>query len=175
MDPFIGEITMVGFNYAPVGWAFCDGSLLPIQQYQALFSLIGTTYGGDGQTTFALPNLRGRVPIHAGQGAGLSSRALGTTGGEENVTLQPSQLPAHTHPLVANQAAATTTSLKDAQPFQSPQPIYGTGTPVKLNAQSITPSITSAGGGNQQAHENRQPYLVLNFIIALEGVYPSRP
>lgn len=168
-EAFIGEITIFAGNFAPDGWAFCDGSLLPIRGNEPLFSLIGTTYGGDGRNNFALPNLQGRVPIHMGQAPGLTAKPLGQTGGAETVTLMPTQLPAHTHPLVATQGAATSSSPSNMQLAQTAQPMYATNTPVDFHAQSIS----TVGGA--QAHENRQPSLVLNFIICLTGLYPSRP
>ncbi len=167
-EAFVGEITIFAGDFAPAGWAFCDGSLLPIAENEALFSLIGTTYGGNGQTTFALPNLQGRVPIHMGQGPGLSARPLGQTGGTETVTLTPPQLPAHTHALLAAQGTATSSSPSNLQLAQTAQPLYATSNPTDFHAQSIS----AAGGG--QAHENRQPSLVLNFIICLVGIYPAR-
>jgi len=172
MDPFIGTITLFGFNFAPRGWAKCEGQLLSIAQNQALFSLLGTTYGGDGRTTFALPDLRGRTPLGSGQGPGLEQYEQGTTGGAETVTLQQNQMPAHSHSLNANSAAGNTASPTNAI-FASTGAVdreYHAGgvANTAMSGQIIGPS------GGSQAHENRQPYLVLNYCIALEGIYPSR-
>ena len=162
--PFLSEIKIVSFNFAPKGWAICNGQILPINQNQALFSLLGTTYGGNGQTTFALPNIRGRVPLHFG-----SSFIIGQVGGEASHTLIQSEMPAHTHFLQAGKVAATTATLNGGLLSEAPGGIYGNF----ANSVAILPStITNVGGS--QPHENRQPYLVLNFIIALQGIFPSR-
>lgn len=169
---FIGEIRLFGGNFAPVGWAFCDGSLLPIAQYDALFALIGTTYGGDGQTTFGLPDLRGRVAIHQGQGPGLSFYTMGQQVGVESVTLTSAQA-GHSHTLMASSAAAV---VGDTNPTSKvPAAIgagmlysTGSGAPVGMAAAMVG----SAGGS--QPHENVMPSLVLNYIIATEGIFPSR-
>jgi microcystin-dependent protein len=166
VDPFLGEIRLVPFGFAPQGWAPCDGRLLPINQNQALFALLGTYYGGDGRTTFALPDLRGRVPLGAGTGAAGTSYALGATGGEESVKLAVGQLPSHTHQVRANGGAATT---KD--PVGS-VPAKGGAYAATQNAKMNTAMLAKSGGG--QAHENRQPYLTLNYIIALAGIFPSQ-
>ena len=166
MDPFLGEIRLVPFNFAPKGWAFCDGRLLPINQNQALFALLGTTYGGDGRTTFALPDQRGRVALGAGASATGSTYALGATGGEESVKLVVGQLPSHSHPVRANSGAATK---KD--PVGS-VPAKGGAYAATQNAKMNTVMLGKSGGG--QAHENRQPYLTLNYIIALYGIFPSQ-
>ena len=160
-EPFVGEIRLVGFSFAPRGWAFCDGQLLPISQNNALFSLFGTTYGGDGRTTFALPDLRGRVPIHKGQGPGLSRYVQGQKGGAETVTLTVAQIPAHSHNHSGN-----------LRPGDNP---VGTSNAVDVR-QNIAPNATfnSQNTGGGQSHENRPPYLVLNFVVALVGLYPSR-
>jgi microcystin-dependent protein len=168
-EPFIGQVMMIGFTFAPRGWALCDGQILPIAQNTALFSLLGTTYGGNGTTTFALPDLRGRVPIHAGQGPGLSPYTLGQVGGAEQVTLLANQMPAHNHSLSATNAEASLTLPGGQLLAQSREVTYGSGAPVAMNPQSI------GQAGGSQPHENRQPYLTINFIIALEGIYPSRP
>jgi microcystin-dependent protein len=171
-DPFIGEIKMFAGNFAPQGYAFCDGQLLPINQHQALFSLLGTTYGGDGRTTFALPDLRGRVPVHPGQGAGLIQRQLGERGGQENVALSESQLAAHTHAAFGTQEEANSKSPGNAllATTQGNRKIYdSTG---KANAALDSGTVGSSGGG--QEHDNMQPYLGIHFIIALEGIFPSR-
>ena len=167
-EPYLGEVRMTGFNFAPRGWALCQGQLLPINQNQALFSILGTTYGGNGITTFALPDLRGRVPAHPGSIPGLEID-LGEEGGTESVALTPNQLPGHSHLLGSvNQATATdpTGNVFAAKPRRginvfAPQPAN-----VAIN------SGDSVGGSNP--HENRQPFLVVNFIIALVGVFPSR-
>lgn len=168
-QPFIGEIRLFGFNFAPRGWALCNGQILSIAQNTALFSLLGTTYGGNGQTTFALPNLQSRVPIHQGQGPGLSSYVMGQQAGTETVTLLNSQMPAHTHSLVASSGDAV--SGKPAGKFlaNTTAPIYNTSQDgTLLGAQSI-----GIQGGNQP-FSIIQPYLVVNFCIALEGIFPSR-
>jgi microcystin-dependent protein len=164
-NPYVGEIRMFGGNFAPDGWLFCDGSLLPISEYETLYNLIGTTYGGDGQTTFALPDLRSRVPIH--QGAGY---VMGQQGGVENVTLTVEQLPAHTHALNATpalgSAAVGPTGMLASSATQS---YYGSGIPQTAMAAT---AITPIGGG--QLHENRAPFLAVSFIISLFGIFPSQ-
>jgi len=169
-EPYLGQILMVGFNFAPVGWAMCNGEILPISEYPALFQLIGTTFGGDGINTFALPDLRGRVPIHMGQGLGLSNYVIGQQGGEEEVTLTISQMPAHTHALAAQSALGSSANPTGGiWASQSRLDIYSSAspdTPMGL-------STTSAAGGSQP-HDNRSPYLVVNYIIALEGVFPTQ-
>ena len=169
MDPFIGELRCFGFNFAPVGWALCNGQLLAIQSNTALFSLLGTMYGGNGQTTFALPDLRGRTSLAFGQGPGLTNRTQGELGGNETVTLTSATIPAHSHTVAAS---STPTSKNPSGAFPSVTAAgssYGTPGDLQMNAGMI------AGGGSGQPHENMQPYLVLNWCIALEGVYPSRP
>ncbi len=168
MDPFIAEIVMFGGNFAPRGWAFCDGQLLPIAQNTALFSLIGTFYGGDGRTTFALPDLRGRVPVHPGHGPGLTSRTLGERGGTETETLTANQIPPHSHLLRANSGRADSTDPSNATIAKANEDTYNeNNTDVNMKGDTA-----NAGGG--QAHNNMQPYLCVNFIIALQGVFPSR-
>lgn len=182
MDPFIGEIRIMACTFAPRDWALCDGTILPIAQYTALYSLIGNIYGGDGRTTFALPNLRGRAPLHRGQGPGLSlyhqqGEAMGATG----VTLTANQLPTHSHAFEAisgnaKQAGATgalvsqMNTLVNGRP--SVKPAYGDGTP---NAQLSGNAVSAWGAANAAAHQNCQPYQILNFCIALMGIYPPRP
>ena len=162
--PFIGEIALVGFNFAPNGWALCDGSLLPIAQNTALFSLLGTQYGGDGITNFALPDLRGRAPIHFGAGTALSPREIGERGGAEVVALTKAQLPPHTH---SEPAAGRRTS---GQPTGRAPAIGGDyGRPSTTAKMAPTGPV---GGG--QPHENMPPFLVMNYIIALFGIYPPR-
>jgi len=163
-SPFIGEIRMVGFTFAPAGWAFCDGSLVPISENDALFNLIGTTYGGDGQNTFALPDLRGRAPMHVGSGF-----VLGQVGGTETVTLTVSQIPAHSHA-----AQAQNTVGNQAGPANS---VWANSTlnqftaPPASNAMNPL-NVQSAGGS--QPHENMMPFLTINFIISLFGIFPSQ-
>ena len=175
MDPFIGQIMMFGGNFAPRGWAMCNGQLLDISQNAALFSILGTTYGGDGRTTFGLPDLRGRLPMHFGQGPGLSNHNLGQKGGAETVTLNESQLPGHNHGMAGSTSAATSRSPAGAFPasafvdgVRTAVETYGTSSDTTLNAGVITPS----GGG--QAHDNMPPFGVINFVIALQGIFPSR-
>ncbi len=170
-DPYIGEIRMFGGNFAPAGWALCNGQLLSISEYSALFSLIGTTYGGDGQNTFALPNLQGRIPIHAGRSPGLSPRVLGEMGGVESVTLTSGQAAAHSHTFSGSTDTAEASDPAGNVLAAAP------GISLFLKAQPVRPlgpeTITASAGGNQP-HQNMQPYLCVSFIIALEGVYPSR-
>ena len=171
-EPFIGEIVMFAGNFAPRSWALCNGQILSIAQNTALFSLLGTTYGGNGQTTFALPNLQGRVPIHPGQGPGLSNYSLGESAGVEAVTLTSAEIAPHTHPLNCNTGSGNQTqpegNLMAAESSAVTQ-IYINQPP---NQTMHPQSIGNNPGG--QPHENRQPYLCINFIIAIEGIYPSR-
>jgi len=175
MEPYLGQITLFAGNFAPRGWAFCNGQLLPIAQNTALFSLLGTTYGGNGHTTFALPDLRGRIPMHPGTGFGLSPHFLGEQAGVENVTLSQTQMPAHIHQVNVSNANGNATSPEGSfnavtydsntlNPFNS----YGSTANATMNASTI-----SAAGGSQP-HTNLQPYTCINFIIAVEGIYPSR-
>jgi microcystin-dependent protein len=171
-NPFVAEIRIFPFNFAPTGWAFCDGQLLPISQNTALFSLLGTTYGGNGQSNFALPNMQGNAPMHPGQGPGLTLHDLGETGGSQYVTLLQSEIPAHTHsagaqniPLGGVVTPSPTTSLN--------RPASGnlfthTNQPVMMAPEAI------AIAGGDQPHNNMMPYLTLNFCIALQGVFPPR-
>lgn len=169
--PYVGEMRMFAGNFAPTGWLFCDGQLLPISEYETLFQLIGTTYGGDGQETFALPDLRGRLPVHQGAGPGLSGIIIGEAGGTESVTLISSQLPVHTHSMGA----------VDAQPGNEVSPA-GRLPALSLN---VVPYLNDPPGGSfhlaavtpvggNQPHENLHPYLCVNFIIAAYGVFPSQ-
>jgi microcystin-dependent protein len=171
MDPFVGEIRAVGFNFAPTGWAFCDGQLLPLSQNTALFSLLGTFYGGDGKSTFGLPDLRGSVPVGQGQGQGLSEYYLGEMSGSQTVTLIQSEIPVHNHGLRAR---------NDPAELQAPAPprtmARSTSGFAYLPAApnvALNPQTASIAGGSQP-HNNMQPSLVLNFVIALQGVFPSR-
>jgi len=169
-EPFVGEIRMFAGNFAPRGWAFCDGQLLAVSQNDALFSLLGTIYGGDGRTTYGLPDLRGRIPIHAGSGPGLSPRRLGAKAGEEKVTLTVNQLPSHTHPMQAATAAGTQSNPSGEYLAASPSiRMYRPGTP---NAAMNSGSISQLGGS--RSHSNLMPFLCIQFIIALFGIYPSR-
>lgn len=169
-SPYIGEIRMVGHNFATVGWLFCDGSLLPISQYEPLFVLIGTTYGGDGVNTFALPDLRGRVPMHQS-----NTVVMGQQSGSESVTLTVGQVPSHTHTMRASTAQGTATvpsnSLALAVNSQGAASIYLS--PVDANLVALSPQSTGTTGG-PAPHENRQPYQAINFIIAFEGIFPSQ-
>ena len=169
-NPFLGDIRLFAGNFAPRGYAFCSGQLLSIAQNSALFSLLGTTYGGDGQTTFALPDLRGRAPMHQGTGPGLTPRTIGESLGSEAVTLTGNQIPAHGHSQFASLNAATPAAGPTGAPASSTTTaFYGTGAP----AIDMSSSAVGAAGGNQP-HDNMAPYTVLNFIIALEGIFPSR-
>ena len=173
-DPFVAEVRIFPFNFAPKGWAFCDGQLLPLSQNTALFSLLGTTYGGDGKSNFALPNLQGSAPMHPGQGPGLSLHDLGETSGSDTVTLLESEIPVHSHSLTASQGDGTertpsaggtgqllATGVGISQ-YQTP------GAQTNLNSGAVAPA------GGDQPHNNMQPYLTLNFNIALQGVFPPR-
>jgi microcystin-dependent protein len=169
-EPFVGEIRMFAGNFAPRGWAFCDGQLLAVSQNDALFSLLGTIYGGDGRTTFGLPDLRGRLPLHAGHGPGLSERRLGAKGGAEKVTLTVNQLPSHSHQINQSSTAATGNSPNDAQIGDSPSIDIYSESPPSVNLASS--AITHVGGS--RSHTNLMPFLCIHFIIALVGIYPSR-
>jgi microcystin-dependent protein len=161
-DPFIGEVRMFAGNFAPRGWEFCDGRLLPISSYTALFSLLGTTYGGNGASTFALPDLRGRIPVHMG-----ASHVIGELGGNESVTLTVAQMPPHRHPLAAN-----------VPPSSGSAPGHGFGAPSDSKLYAPVDGVDPLGGnravGGSGPHENMMPFLAVSFIIALEGIYPSR-
>jgi microcystin-dependent protein len=184
MTPFIAQIQIFGFDWAPRGWARCDGTLLAINSYQALFSLIGTIYGGDGRTTFALPDLRGRVPVHSGSGPGLTDRRIGAKSGAETTTLTTNNLPSHTHTAVVggdvklpiSDSDANTDSIADgyltnqSNDFYHDTPSAGEFAGALVN--QITVTLTNTG--NNVAFNNMQPYLVVNYCIALEGIFPSR-
>ena len=169
-SPYVGEIRMFGGNFAPAGWAFCDGATLLISENDTLFNLLGTTYGGDGQETFNLPDLRGRIPIHQGQGPGLSNYIIGQASGSETVTLTTSQIPSHNHSYQATTNPANSTNPNDGLLARSSVDIYT----ADLSAQAVMSpqSIGSTGGG--QAHDNMMPFLVVSFIISLFGIYPSQ-
>lgn len=172
-DPFVAEIRIFPFNFAPKNWAWCDGQLLPLSQNTALFSLLGTTYGGNGKSNFALPDLQGRAPMHPGQGPGLSLHDLGETGGSETVTLLESEIPAHAHTLQSSSALANRTTpagnaiarAEDATPYVPSNPAPAL---VALAPETLTPA------GGDQPHNNMQPYLTFYFCIALAGVFPPR-
>ncbi|HEU4887232.1 MAG TPA: tail fiber protein [Thermoanaerobaculia bacterium] len=169
-QPFIGEIRMFAGNFAPAGWMFCDGQLMPISQNDALFILIGTTYGGDGESTFALPNLQSRVPMHMGNGPDGVTYQLGEAAGTESVTLTTQQIPTHTHPLLGSSGAATAGNPQDQVLAQSGQTSYmiEADAILAMNANSITPV------GGSQPHENCQPFLCINYIISLFGLFPQQ-
>jgi microcystin-dependent protein len=170
-DPFVAEIRIFPFNFAPKGWAFCDGQLLPLSQNTALFSLLGTTYGGDGKSNFALPDMQGNAPMHPGQGPGLSLHDLGETGGSETVSLLQSEIPAHSHGWNASNQDGN-----DQSPVNELMAGGVGGVSTYAAPSAIKPfnpsAITPAGG--DQPHNNMQPYLTLNFCIALQGVFPPR-
>jgi microcystin-dependent protein len=168
-EPYIGEIRMVGFSFPPNGWAFCDGQLMAISQNDALFTLIGTTYGGDGQETFALPNLQSRMPVHSGQGPGTSNYVLGEMGGSESVTLTIQQIPTHNHPLLCSNVNGTQSSPNNGMAAASTQNQFaGPAGPQPMN----NTLVQGAGGG--QPHENMMPFLVISFCISLFGVFPQQ-
>ncbi|HYL72835.1 MAG TPA: tail fiber protein [Bryobacteraceae bacterium] len=171
-DPFVAEIRIFPFNFPPKGWAWCDGQLMPISQNTALFSLLGTTYGGDGKSNFALPNMQGNAPMHPGQGPGLSLHDLGETGGSETVTLLESEIPAHSHNLMATSSTSSKPSpagnsfarVSGATPYLAP----AGAALAQMSDQTIAPA------GGDQPHNNMMPYLTLYFNIALQGVFPPR-
>jgi microcystin-dependent protein len=172
-DPFVAEIRIFPFNFAPRGWAFCNGQLLPISQNTALFSLLGTTYGGNGQSTFALPDLQGKAPMQPGQGPGLSLHDLGEIAGSETVTLLQSEMPAHAHTLMASTQAGE-------DPSPGPTEALGRSVGASLYQPTTTPFVPMslnavAPAGGSLPHNNMMPYLTLNFCIALQGIFPPRP
>jgi microcystin-dependent protein len=170
MDPFVAEIRIFGFTFAPKGWAFCDGQLLPLSQNTALFSLLGTTYGGDGKSNFALPDMQGNAPMHPGQGPGLSLHDLGETGGSETVSLLESEIPSHGHGVNVSAGDGNTRIASGQQPAGGiGVSMYG---PTPTNTSLSPNSLPPAGG--DQPHNNMMPYLTLNFCIALQGVFPPR-
>jgi microcystin-dependent protein len=169
-EPILGEIRLFAGNFAPVGWALCNGQVLPIQQYTALYSVLGANYGGDGRTTFALPDLRARVPIGVGDGAGLTPRNIGEAGGESAVGLIATEMPMHTH--LANCSSQTSAN--------QPEGGYWGSTGRAANAYAATPAanlslLAAQPAGGSQPHNNMQPYLGMTFIIAMEGIFPTRP
>lgn len=170
-EPFLGEIRIFGGNFAPTGWMLCNGGLLPIAQYTALFSIFGTTYGGDGKTNFGLPNLQDAAPMNAGAGPGLTPRDLGETAGSTTVTLLQTSMPSHNHTGVASQ----TDGVQNTPLVLAEAPIYGAD-PATGSSQIVAMAAASVGptGGNQP-HNNMQPYLGMTFIVAYEGIFPSRP
>lgn len=169
-EPFVGEVRMFAGNFAPRGWAFCDGQLLAVSQNDALFSLLGTIYGGDGRTTFGLPDLRGRIPIHAGSGPGLSPRRLGAKAGAEKVTLTVNQMPSHNHRMQASQDAGNSALPSGGVPASTGAVRLFSPT---FQATPMNSSTLNTTGGSR-SHTNLQPFLCINFIIALFGIYPSR-
>lgn len=173
MDPFVGEIRVFAGNFAPRGWASCQGQLLPISQNTALYSLLGTQYGGDGRTTFALPNLQGRVPVNQGQGTGLSNYMMGQVGGEASHTLTTTEMPGHTHSFNADTLNVTTPSPAGALFGQSGGRQGFSYYAPSSSTVTMGGNMVGVGGGNQ-AHDNQQPFLVLNYIIALIGIFPPR-
>jgi microcystin-dependent protein len=183
MEPFIGEIMMVGFNFAPRGWALCNGQILSISQNSALFSLLGTTYGGNGINTFALPNLQGRLPMHWGDGAGLSPHSIGEMAGQETVTLLQPEIPAHSHQVTLPPGGASSNPGNSPSPIGNYPAVVVDSNGATVNAYSSTADgslgsshtpFTSGIAGNNSPHNNMQPYLCVTFIIALQGVFPSR-
>jgi microcystin-dependent protein len=184
-SPFLSEIALFSFNFAPRGWAVCNGQLLPINQNQALFSLLGTTFGGNGQTTFALPDLRGHVPLGFGQGPA-AAYFLGEAGGNESVSLAVGHLPQHVHPIDASGLTATAACTNGAANQRSPvagipameatgvTATYSSAAPdANMKGAAVAVTVTTASAGGGQAHDNRQPYLALTYCIALQGVFPS--
>ena len=175
-DPFVAEIRIFPFNFAPKGWAWCDGQLMPLSQNTALFSLLGTTYGGDGKSTFALPDLRGRAPMHPGQGPGLSLHDLGETGGSETVTLLISEIPAHSH----TRSVSSQLGLDNQPQVGGAGQLFALGDGINLYGSAAS-NLTAMGGsalapaGGNAPHNNLQPYLTFYFNIALQGVFPPRP
>jgi microcystin-dependent protein len=173
MDPFVAEIRMFPFSFPPTGWAFCNGQLLPISQNTALFSLIGTFYGGDGKSTFALPDLQGAVPMHQGQGQGLTERFLGESSGSPAVTLLSNEMPMHNHQMQAHALDAGDVQLPSAQSLLAASVGGKVYQPAQTPGANLAPEALPPVGGDQP-HNNLQPYLALNFCIALQGIFPQR-
>lgn len=172
-DPFVAEIRIFPFNFAPKGWAWCDGQLLPLSQNTALFSLLGTTYGGNGQSNFALPDLQGRAPMHPGQGPGLSLHDLGESGGAETVTLLESEIPSHSHTLTASGDPGDVNAPSAARSLARSTGGFAYQSNSSSSLVPLAPSAASPAGGGQP-HNNMQPYLAFYFCIALQGVFPPR-
>jgi microcystin-dependent protein len=172
-QPFVGEIQMFAGNFAPAGWEFCSGQLLPISENETLFNLIGTTYGGDGQSTFALPDLRGRIPIHAGQGPGLSSRILSEQFGSETTTLTVNQIPPHNHSILASPSVGNSTGISNSTIAAGTIGRVYTDDNIPDNLDNLNAG-TIANTGGSQPHDNLMPYLCINFIISLFGIFPSQ-
>jgi len=172
MDPFVAEIRIFPFNFAPKGWAFCDGQILPLSQNTALFSLLGTTYGGDGKSNFALPNMQGNAPMHPGQGPGLSLHDLGEIGGNETVSLLESEIPSHSHSMSVQNVPLGSVVTPSNNTLDRPASgnLFNKANPAVV---AMAPETLAPAGGDQP-HNNMQPYLTLNFCIALQGVYPPR-
>lgn len=170
-EPFVAEIRIFAGNFAPRGWAFCNGQLLPISQNTALFSLLGTMYGGNGQSTFGLPNLQGRAPMHQGSGPGLTSRSVGETGGQESVTLSETQIATHTHTATGDNSPSSGTNHPSGA---YPARLAGRGSNLYGAAAALGDSSPLGSAGGSQPHTNMQPFLTVNYIIALQGVYPPR-
>lgn len=176
MEPYLGMIAIFGFNFAPVGWAICAGQLMPISQYSALFSLLGTYYGGDGINNFALPDLRGRIPLGMGQGLGLANYVIGEVSGTENTTLTINNMPMHSHPITINASADQGDTSAPANAFPANTGVLDAEYKSSLtNGVTMNPGMATAGiSGGSQPFSIMQPFLVINYCIALEGVYPSR-
>lgn len=173
-QPFLGEIRMFAGTYAPRQWAFCAGTLLAISSYDALYSLLGTTYGGDGRSSFALPDLRGRIPVHQGQGPGLTGRTMGSRYGQEEVTLSTNEIPLHNHPMQgSNNPSNSTTPAGRVVANISPDKTYVSAIADPTKLKTFKEEATADNGGGQP-HENRMPYMALNYIICIQGLYPSR-
>jgi len=172
-NPFVAEIRIFPFNFPPKGWAFCDGQILPLSQNTALFSLLGTTYGGDGKSNFALPNMQGNAPMHPGQGPGLSLHDLGETGGSDTVTLLESEIPSHSHAQMGTPIAAILTTPAPTAGFGKSAGVAAYCTVTNANLTTMNDNTIAPAGGDQP-HNNLMPYLTLNFCIALQGVYPPR-
>lgn len=170
-EPFLAEVRIVGFNFAPRGWAFCDGQILPINQNQSLYSLLGTTYGGDGRTSFALPDLRGRAPMHVGSSNG-AAHLLGQKSGEETHTLSAAEMPQHDHVMHGTANTANSIDPSGHMPAQMPTSVGPLYRGDNINGKFASSSLANVGGG--QAHNNMMPYLAINFCIALQGLFPSR-
>ena len=173
-DPFVAEIRIFPFNFAPKGWAFCNGQLMPLSQNTALFSLLGTTYGGDGRSNFALPNMQSRAAMHPGQGPGLSLHDLGETGGSQTVILLQSEMPIHAHGLLAsNETGEDRKATNEAMARSTGGPLYGPLPMAPATLVAMAPEAVMASGGSLP-HNNMMPYLTINFCIALQGVFPPR-